>query len=108
MSIQEARDFLAKLESDEALAEQADDAYVSALLTVAQGAGFEIAEKDLRAALDQGSGELPDEALDKVAGGAGNFDAVTGLGNFNTADSFNTANNLFGGFSSFSPKGFQR
>lgn len=96
MPIENAKRFLKDVQSDEALAEQADDAYVSALLAVASKAGYEVSDRDLRAALDAGaSRELGDGDLEQVAGGA-----------FNTAGGvFNTAN--YGGFfNSFSKKGF--
>jgi len=106
MAMENVREFLARLKSDESLAEQADDAYVSALLGVAKGAGYDVAEDELRAALDGAPSELPEDELDKVVGGSGllsgsTFNTVTGGLNFNTA---------FAGFSfgSFSQKGFSK
>lgn len=106
MTLDDVRGFVAKLKSDPSLAEQADDAYVAELLAVAQSAGYDLSEGELRTALDGTSGEIRSDELDKVVGGS-NFLTVTGS-TFNTADAAATFNTVFGGFSGFSSKGFSR
>jgi len=111
MPYENVREFLGKLQSDESLAQQADTAYVTGLLGVAQDAGYDISEEDLRAALDAGSGEFDEDDLDKVVGGSLGFGGVfnTAGGTFNTAGGvFNTADGGLNFNGSFSQNGFSK
>ena len=71
MSQEQANAFLDRLNDDEVLAEQADDAFVRALMSVASRAGYEISEDELREALDADAGRVSDEELGAIAGGVG-------------------------------------
>lgn len=107
MSIGKAKQFLETLKSDEALAEQADDAYVAALMKVAAQAGMSLSEDELRQVLDGGANGLSDEEMGQVVGagtlGGNTFNTVFGGG-----ATFNTATDFQFQFTSFSSKGFSK
>ncbi len=72
MSVQNAKDFVAKLQEDKSLAgsleSAADD---DARRAIAAGAGFDFTKDEMKEALSAGgSKQLSDDDLDTVAGGA--------------------------------------
>lgn len=76
MSVQDALSFLAKAGEDEALQQKISGAGASGWDKVAQSAGFNASSEDLKAASNQimqhakKSGNLSDDDLNKVVGGA--------------------------------------
>ena len=80
MSVQRAKDFLVKVSTDRTTADKAREAHEAALLSVAQGEGFDFSAEDLRAAMSEVS------LLDDLA--ANDADAVVGGARFTGRDSF--------------------
>ena len=82
MSVENAKSFIEKLNSDETFLKQiAGAGSDEARLKVAQEAGFEFSTEELTSAIDQfSSEELSEEELEVVAGGAAyiKFDGVDG------------------------------
>ena len=72
MSVQRAKDFLVKVSTDAATADKARQAHETALLSVAEGEGFDISAEDLRAALSEVS-VLDDLAVDDADAVVGGF-----------------------------------
>jgi len=84
MSVQNAKDFIAKLQGDKSLAgsleSAADD---DARRAIAAGAGFDFTKDEMKEALSAGgSKQLSDDDLDAVAGGASAtwVDTAAGVG----------------------------
>jgi predicted ribosomally synthesized peptide with nif11-like leader len=72
MSIEKAKEYLIHLTENDEAARKAEDANVKALLDLSSELGYDIEEADLRQAVDElsGLGELTEEDMEAIAGGA--------------------------------------
>ncbi|HEX7277455.1 MAG TPA: Nif11-like leader peptide family RiPP precursor [Acidimicrobiales bacterium] len=72
MSAEQAKEFLARVDSDDAVRASVQDAYTEQLVRVATGLGYDVSADDLRAATSEMT-DLGDELsladLESVAGG---------------------------------------
>lgn len=82
MSQQAIADFIAKVESDEALKNrlsQLEGNWVPGTMEVAREMGYEFTQDELKAYIEENySDNLSDEMLDKVAGGTSNSNSDWG------------------------------
>ena len=71
MSVEQAKQFLVKISTDEEAADKAREAHEASLLKVAEELGFTLEASDLEAAMGAIAevDELSDDELDEVAGG---------------------------------------
>ncbi len=71
MSVEQAKEFLVKIATDEEAADKARRAHEASLLKVAEELGFSLDASDLEAAMTSIAeiDELTDDELDEVAGG---------------------------------------
>ncbi len=78
MSLDELKRFSKELKDDKNLQEAAKAAGTSAadVTKMANGKGYDFTEDELKQAADKSKGELSEEDLDKVAGGAVVVEAV--------------------------------
>ena len=84
MPVEQAKAFVAKVKEDPELAQKLKDAqaaytgdksdkdaaFATIVLPVAAAAGFNFTVEDFKAAFDKGEGEVSEDELDAVAGGA--------------------------------------
>jgi predicted ribosomally synthesized peptide with nif11-like leader len=71
MSIENAKEFLVKISTDEAAARKAEEAHFRSLMETAADLGYEVSEEDLNQAMEDISsfGELSEDQLEAVSGG---------------------------------------
>ncbi|HEX7277456.1 MAG TPA: Nif11-like leader peptide family RiPP precursor [Acidimicrobiales bacterium] len=83
MSAEQAKEFLARVDSDDAVRASVQDAYTEQLVRVATGLGYDVSADDLKAATSEMT-DLGDELslsdLESVAGGGTRFRGPGGLG----------------------------
>ena len=81
MPVEQAKAFVAKVKEDPELAKKLKDAqaaytgdkdaaFATIVLPIAAAAGFNFTVEDFKAAFDKGEGEVSEDELDAVAGGA--------------------------------------
>ena len=128
MSIDKALEFLDRIEREEELAREADDAFVAGLHAVARRAGYDFGEDVLREGMDaaarrplpEGLEELEtlsDEDVDGVVAAGGTlaglrgdtpFGGVSGVTYWSGGETGNTVSIAGSRFASFSKSGFSK
>lgn len=79
MSVENAKKFLQRLESDEAFRKKIADADgFEARVAIVKGEGFDFSKADMEKAHPTSDGELSDEELESVAGGSASS-VITGI-----------------------------